>query len=652
MRSISTVLASWAFVQAGLCQTPICAIQGSGASSPYAGQQVTTTGIVTAAFQGSGSLQGFFLEDPDCDALVTTSNGVFVYAPSITGVGAGDHLQVTGTVTEFQGLTEITSVSGVVLLGTGTVTPTDISLPIASASQWERYEGMLLRFPQTLVVTDNNDWISYGELTLSPGRLIQPTQTIDPNDAVPSGTSSTGSSNVAAITAEEAVNARSTILLDDGRTTSYPSPPPLIGSEGTLRCGSSVTGLTGALHYAYSSYRLQPMGEVPIVHELRPEAPAVTGDVVIASLNVLNYFTTLSGDGASSSAELQRQRTKLISALSAIDADAFVLCEIETGTDAWSDLLAALNGIAGAGTYAGLAQGTGLFTQSVIFYKPARLTPVTQLYALFTSTFQRAHLTQGFQVNGGDARFLLSSMHLRSKSCDNATGANTDQGDGQSCYNALRRQQAQELVSHWAAIRSSTGIDAQLVMGDYNSYYEEDPLDLMRANGFISRSNGGALEHSFRYLGVFGALDHVMCQAMDAAVTDAVHWNINSDEPPQLDYQQENIAFYQSGPYRCSDHDPVIVGINSSALIVGVEEVASMSAVATCRPDPEGGATWLAHQPFELRVIDASGRDVIRSRSTGNTLTIGVGALRDGCYVWRCTGGRGELLGQGHCLLR
>ena len=58
-----------------LAQTPICTIQGSGAASSLDGQVVTTTGTVTAVFQGAGTVQGYFIEDPACDADVATSNG-------------------------------------------------------------------------------------------------------------------------------------------------------------------------------------------------------------------------------------------------------------------------------------------------------------------------------------------------------------------------------------------------------------------------------------------------------------------------------------------------------------------------------------------------------------------------------------------------
>lgn len=114
----------------GSAQT-ICAIQGSGNTSPYVDQQVTTEGVVTAVFTGSNSINGYFLEHPDCDGNTNTSNGLFVYAPNPGGVAVGQRLSVTGTVVEFNGLTELTSATFTVL-GSGTVNPTPIQLPIGS----------------------------------------------------------------------------------------------------------------------------------------------------------------------------------------------------------------------------------------------------------------------------------------------------------------------------------------------------------------------------------------------------------------------------------------------------------------------------------------------------------------------------------------
>lgn len=635
-----------------LAQTPICTIQGSGAASSYDGSVVTTTGIVTGTYEGSAGLNGFFLEDPDCDAVTITSNGIFVYAPGVTNVGLGDVLQLTGEVDEYQGCTELKNISAVVFLGTGPISPTDVNLPIASLSMWERYEGMYLRFPQTLVVTDNDNWAQYGELLMAPSRLWQPTHIVDPNDANPDGTTSTGNSNVAAINAAGYANTLASIILDDGRTSSYPDPPPLMGPEGTLRCGSTTNNLTGVLHYAYDEYRMHPVGAVPLVHAPRPALPDLGGNVRVASYNVHNFWSTLGGFGAANSDELLRQRTKLAAALYDMDADAFVLCELQDNDVAWPDLLGALNALHGATVYAGLEREEGFGTKPVIFYKTAMLAPVTDLYGLYTSTFERVHITQGFEVIATGGRFLLSSMHPHSKLCDNATGADLDQGDGQGCYNAHRRDQSQELVDHWAGVRAATGIEAQLIMGDFNSYYQEDPLDLMRANGLTSLVPYDAQNYTFRYGTLIGALDHAFgTPEMTDAITGAEPWAINTDEPVVLDYPDANIDFYQPNAFRSSDHDPLLVGIDATALVVGVKEtIGGAERVRFSYDASSHMARWEGEGLERVEVVDALGRRMISMSASESTRVVDLGTLAAGSYAWRCMTKR-SVLATGHFIV-
>jgi len=619
----------------GHAQTPICAIQGSGTSSPYADQSLFTTGIVTAIYSGSGTVQGFFIEDPGCDSDPATSNGLFVYNPNTSGISLGQRVSVSGTVIEFQGLTELTNVTNIAVIGSGTVPPTEINLPITNLANWERYEGMLLRFPQSLAVTGNDSWAQYGELVLSPQRLFQPTDVLDPNDNPPSGTTSTGTGNVAAITALAELHGRSTILLDDGRTSTYPNPPPLIGPQGTVRCGSTVTALTGVLTYAFNSFRLHPVGMVPLQHEQRPSAPNVGGQLRIASLNVRNYFTTLGDNGASNANELMRQRTKLVAALQGLNADALVLCELENNDPASADLLAGLNAAAGGG-YAQIDHDApGSFTRSVIFYRVQALTPVTVTWALNTSTFERAQITQGFQANASGKRFLLSMVHLRSKLCNNASGTNLDQGDGQGCYNARRRQQAAELLTHWAGIRSSTWIPGQLIMGDFNAYDQEDPIDRLRAGGLIDLISGVPQPHTYIYENRSGSIDHALAtEAMADAVTGAAVWNINSDEPPNLDYRDGNFAFYQPNAFRSSDHDPIVVGLDVNAIPVGLEELSMESSVRFNYDAGRRSAIWQGEMPMRLELLDALGRVVGKSGYSARH-EVNLHDLPDGTYIWR-----------------
>ena len=626
---------------------PICAIQGTGESSPYQGQQVTTEGIVTAVFQGGGTLGGYYIEQPGCDADMTTSNGIFVYAPNAGAIATGQRVSVTGTVVEFNGLTELTNATYSVL-GNGVVPPTEINLPIVSNTHWERYEGMLLRFPGQLVVADNSGWSQYGEVYLTPDRPRVPTDHIDPNDADPSGVTYMGGSNAAAVTAAQSAIDRSYVLLDDGRTTTWPNPTAWADGNGTLRAGSTVNDLTGVLHYSYGSYKIETPTPVVFQHAARPSVPDVGGTVRAAAINMLNYFTTLGGWGASNSGELDRQRTKLVAALQALNADVVALSEVENSDDAWTHLLSGLNAAMGAGTYAAREEdGVGQGTRMVILYKPAVLTPITQLYWLNTGIFQRPHLTQGFRVNATEGRFLFSTMHLRSKLCDNATGANQDQGDGQGCYNDLRRSQINALIEHWAGIRNASGIEAQLIMGDFNAYGEEDPLDRLRAAGLGSNTEMG--EYTYGYASMFGSLDHVFTTvAMGSAITGTAVWHINADEPSSLDYRDVNQSRYQPNAFRSSDHDPLLVGFDGYGIAVGIaedrpKEIASFNLhgnVATWVPDGEVTVNG------SIELFDARGVLVRRIPHERGRTTADLSGSAPGLYIWR-----GEGYGVGRFIL-
>lgn len=639
------------FVQGALTAQPICQIQGTGTASGFDGQMVTTEGIVTALFTGTGSLSGYFIEQPDCDSDPATSNGIFVYDPTPGAVAVGQRLSVTGTVDEFNGVTELTNASAVVL-GMASSEPTAVALPVPQGWDWERLEGMYLRFPEQLTVTDNTGWVQYGELYLSPGRLVAPTNRIDPNDAVPSGTNSTGASNVAAVNAAFSLNERSYILLDDGRTSSYPMPSPWADPDGTLRTGSTVEDLRAVLHFAYGEYRLQPVGNVAFQYDPRPDVPVVGGGLKAASINLLNYFTTLGDWGAANQEELDRQRTKLVAAMAAIDADVLALCELENSELALTDLLDGVNNAMGAGTYAGLAvDDFGGGTRMAIFYKPSTLTPVTQLYWLGTGIFQRRHLTQGFEVNNGGDRFLFSTMHLRSKLCDNAAGPNLDQGDGQGCFNDNRRAQANALVQHWAGLRASTGIQAQLILGDHNAYTEEDPLDVMRASGLVHLLD--AEERSYSYLGMHGALDHAFGTAsMHARVTGAQAWHINSDEPAEFDYADANLVRFQPNAYRCSDHDPLVVGFNPAPTNVATES--RTQAVHVVQLGHTISWSWdAAPMDLTLEIHDARGALVWQGPTSrnGNVHADLIG-LAAGPIMWRLLDAdRGRAVGVGRLMI-
>ena len=176
--------------------TPIHSVQGSGNRSPLAGQQITVRGIVTGDFQNgdadtANNLGGFFLQEEIRDADVLTSDGVFVFDDMLgVDVKPGDEVLVSGSVEEFFGETQIAA-RDMQIVGSGSIVATDVSLPTVATiensngtllADLERYEGMLLRFPQALTVVDAFNLERYGSVTVAAGgRIMQFTNSNAPD---------------------------------------------------------------------------------------------------------------------------------------------------------------------------------------------------------------------------------------------------------------------------------------------------------------------------------------------------------------------------------------------------------------------------------------------------------------------------------------
>ncbi|WP_284196602.1 ExeM/NucH family extracellular endonuclease [Chitinimonas prasina] len=627
---------SSAVAAATLATTPtitrIHQIQGSGAASPLANQVVSVEAIVTGVFKGTGSLQGFYLqeEDADTDADPLSSEGLFVYTgASMPALSKGDKVRVTGKVVEFNGLTELTNTPALVIsvLAQGQALPkaTSLTLPVANLADWERYEGMRLQFSQTLTVSNNFELGQYGKVTLSSGgRLLQPTNVLDPNDADPSGTSSSGNSNKAAIEAMANANLRRAIVLDDGFSKQYPDPVPYIeASSNSLRLGSTVSQLSGVLHYGNNVYALQPSDGAPAFnYAARPAAPDLAGaDLRVAATNVLNYFTTLTANnknarGADSAAEFSRQNAKIVAELQGINADVLGLMELENIDQGAQDvLLGKLNAAVGAGSYARLEDGIAAYPASDaikvgMFYKPAVVQPDGKPSLLADAMFERPSLAQVFVHKASGKRFMAVMNHLKSKSCGSAKGLDADQGDGQGCYTEKRREQAKRLAAWLVTLRQQSGLDEVILLGDFNAYAEEDPIDILRAAGYQLQH---AATESYQFGGLTGSLDHALATpALASKIVGVAHWNVNADEPVFLDYNLEDkspaqqAGLYQPNAYRSSDHDPVIVGLKLGTDVAPPTPSNPFNGGVTEQPNPTS-LLGVAGTPATADTLDNAG---------------------------------------------
>lgn len=571
--------------------TPIYQVQGNGLTSPLVGTDVALEGIVVGDFQNNsqpdnGNLNGFHVQDPSGDSYPTTSDGVFIYAPGAADVSVGDGVRVRGTVSEYNGMTEVT-VSQLWLCSSGnSVAPTALSLPVANLDDFEPYEGMLVTFPQTLYISEFFNFDRYGEIVLTTDRQNQPTAVYEP-----------GSPEAAALAQ---ANLLSRITLDDGRTTQNPDPAlhpngSIFDMSNLFRGGDTLQNVTGVVDYSFNLYRIQPtQGADYTAANPRTAMPDDVGSSLkVSSFNLLNYFTTIdegvficgpSGDqecrGADTSQEFTRQRAKIVAALATINADVIGLIEIENnpGDVPTADLVSGLNDALDAGTYDYIATGA-IGTDAIrvaLIYKPATVTPLGA-YAILDSSvdprflddYNRPVLAQTFQDNATGGIFTVAVNHLKSKGSDcNAVG-DPDLGDGAGNCNLTRTHAAEALVDWLANDPTGSGDADALIIGDLNSYDKEDPIDALLAGGYTDLVGYFLGEYAYTYLfdGQLGYLDQAASADLFDEVTGVTVWHINADEPDLIDYDMTfklgpQDALYAPDAYRASDHDPVIVGLS------------------------------------------------------------------------------------------
>lgn len=616
MRSIPIIPVLFLFVACGGGKAPtlplasppnptsIADIQGSGPTSPLAKQMVSVSGVVTGDFQNNdaddaNNLGGFYIQDEMPDLDPATSDGVFVFDGDspVTNVAIGDRVKIRGTVNEYFGETQITKPT-VNVVGSGSIRATDVLLPAERAvtnsdgdliADLERYEGMLLRIPQTLSVSNLRNLEQFGAVGLSSGgRLYQFTNANAP-----------GARGYAK---HKSLNARRSIVLDDGKRSSNPRRIRYLDAGRTagysIRTGDAITGVTGNLRYSRGSggkgdesWRLVPTMEPRFdsVNE-RPGKPTVGGSLQIASFNVQNFFSTLDTGqricgpggtdncrGADNSRELDRQLAKTVSALALLDADIVGLVELENNDNASLQMIIdALNEKIGKNVYEFVNTGTihddAIKTGFIYKSSTVRLAgPYALLNRSVNSRFDDARnrpaLAQSFEVIATGAVLSVVVNHLKSKgsSCD--ADGDPNLADGQGNCNRTRTNAAAAIADWIASDPTGSNDPDYLIIGDLNAYTREDPLIALKNAEFTNLLDEHSNPYSFVFDAQAGALDHAIASAsLGPQVVAAIEWHINADEPALLDYNLENgrdpALFEPDSPYRASDHDPVVIGLD------------------------------------------------------------------------------------------
>lgn len=269
-----------------------------------------------------------------------------------------------------------------------------------------------------------------------------------------------------------------------------------------------------------------------------------------------------------------------------------------------ADLTSRLNAATAPGTWSfidvdaktGQVNALGVDAIKVaMLYRSARVTPVGSTAVANTGAFglyqvsggtpiqrNRPALAQAFQeTTGAHGRVVVVGNHLKSKGsgCDDnvsPVGPDADLGDGQGNCNLTRVLAAQQLADWLAGNPTATGEARVLILGDMNAYAREQPIQVLRSAGYtdLIEARVGATAYSYVFDGQWGYLDHALAAvSLVNQIADVVEWHINADEPVALDYNTDFksglqlTSLYAADPYRASDHDPVIVGLNLTPFV-------------------------------------------------------------------------------------
>ena len=617
-------------VELGICgadATLISAIQGSESSSAEVGNNVIIEAIVTGTRAG-----GFFVQEEasDYDADDATSEGLFVEGS--VDVETGNLVRLYGEVEENYGMTTLAMDSDVAALDCGTadaVAAVELSMPYEL--DLETVEGMVVSVTDATVTSTNNLW-RFGEIVVSDTVKRQPSDVAAPlSEAY---TAAEEASETSLLTIEDNSSSQYPDALNYFPTFSYVN---------AIRIGDSVSA-AGPLNYSFGTYRINPSDVIGVTSSREANPVVTEGNLSIATFNVLNYFNgevDANGDvtfdydenrGADDEVAFELQQGRIVEAIVNLNADVVGLMEIENDgfgeNSAIQSLVNAINAELGETeqySFIATSDGSEIGTDAItvgLLYKATVVTPENDAMVVAMPEQQidedslarmRPSLLQSFVHTESSKSFLVAVNHFKSKGsqcAEDVAEAPSEITSIQGSCNALRVSAAITLGN---ALSDESLPERKVILGDLNAYSAEDPVAVLTdytpesrgytittaVNTGMDEGSSVDVESSFGYHNLaeefdaegfsywfygteqVGSLDHVLAsEAMLADAIDGAHWNINSVEAYQLQYDQalryypdeDGYAFTDVGPFRSSDHDPFIATFDLQADVVEEEE--------------------------------------------------------------------------------
>jgi predicted extracellular nuclease len=586
--------------------TPIYAIQGAAHVSPMVGQAVVTSGIIIAT-----DSNGFFVQEPDGDGDIATSDALFVFTGGAPGVSAGDSVEIAGTVSEFTpggtgtgnlSTTQIANPDSVTvlsqnnalpssqILGKGGHVPVDAVIDDDSFASFdptedgidffESLEAMLVTAQDMLAVSGTN---GFGEIF---GVVDQ--------GADASGLSVRGTLNIA----PDDFNPERIQIDSDGDILPGFAFPQ-------VTTGDQLGDVTGVVTYDFGNFQINPTEAFTVTpQELAPETTTLSGDadkMTVASYNVLNLdpvveepgnlLPGVSGgvDDDEGDGRFDAIAAQIVGNMNAPDViglqeiqdntGAEGVDSVTSGADTLQKLVDAIavaggpsysfvdNTFIGDDTSGGIPGGNirtaFLYNDARASLDPASVQTIGSQAAGEAFEGARLPLVADFTFNGETVTVV--NNHFSSKG-GSAPIFGTSQPFDQlqedpSVNGSLDERQAQSAaVQEFLSARLAIDPDAKLVaLGDLNEFEFVSPVTgleaVLNANGVGVNNLTEALpedeRYSFNFQGNSQSLDHILVSdsLASSAEIDIVH--VNSE--------------FSDSAGRASDHDPVVAALDIPA---------------------------------------------------------------------------------------
>ncbi len=528
--------------------TPIHEVQGDDFVSPFVGQELAVTGVITLRTDA-----GLYIESLAPDRDPATSEGLFlaVDEPDST-LQPGMVVSARGTVDELgerrDTQTALTGLTFLARCGAPQARPlSTTTLPLGGRDR-EALESMRVSIDSASIVTDVYRLSDGGFRVSRDFYLPEPTEVARPGSEAAQQKSRNWAYSLH-------------VALPPGETAAFALGDELLSDAGVL----GHDGI-GPRLYLEETPRLVRQA----LPEIRPPRP---GALRIVSLNLHNYFNGdgRGGDfptprGADTPAEFAAQRERFRAVIAQLQPHVVGVQELENdGFDpagAAADFIGDLRQATGQDWEVARPEASIIGTDQItvgLFYRTDLLRPLGPAMLLDAAPFDllnRVPIAQVLEQTSNGQRLLISVNHFKSKGSCPDQGRDRDQDDGQGCWNSARLAAAKALAPWLISLANQRAGGKALLLGDLNAYRMENPVQYLIAEGFqdLTASIGERHQYSYTFAGHSGTLDHALATpALAQDVENARILNINAGYPPRVELSPAWL--------RSSDHDPVVIDL-------------------------------------------------------------------------------------------